>query len=194
SSAASDVYKRQAVGTAGDVNGDGYADVVIGTYNYNEVLQGQNFGAAWVYYGNDGGLDVLPRQRCADNAAPIATGGRSDRPDAFRLTLIGRTPFGRGRIKLEWEVKPLGVLFDGTGIGVSPNWMNPGVGGAAFNQVIESLRPNTPYHWRVRVRYHPGTTPFQQYNRWITVPWNGWNETDLRTATEHRIFLPLVQR
>ena len=72
-------------------------------------------GRAFVYYGNGGGVSLHPRQRRGDNAAPIAPGGKSDRTDGFRLALLGRTPFGRGQVKLEWEVKPLGVLFDGQG-------------------------------------------------------------------------------
>ncbi len=44
-----------AVGTAGDVNGDGFADVIIGvprdTYTYTEPV-----GAAYVYHGSAGGL------------------------------------------------------------------------------------------------------------------------------------------
>jgi hypothetical protein len=51
----------------------------------------------------------------------------------------------------------------------------------------------TPYHWRLRTLYNPATTPFMPASRWVTVPWNGWNEEDLRT-TGARIFLPLVLR
>lgn len=44
-----------AVGTAGDVNGDGFSDVIIGvprdTYTYTEPV-----GAAYVYHGSAGGL------------------------------------------------------------------------------------------------------------------------------------------
>ena len=32
----------------------------------------------------------------------------------------------------------------------------------------------------MRLHYHPATTPFQGYSRWLTVPWNGWAEQDLR--------------
>ncbi len=37
------------------------------------------------------------------------------------------------------------------------------------------------YHWRLRTLYNPATTPFMPASRWVTIPWNGWNETDLRT-------------
>ena len=55
------------------------------------------------------------------------------------------------------------------------------------------LTAGTIYHWRMRVRYSPVTNPFMPASRWLTMPWNGWNETDLRTAGTH-VFLPLVMR
>jgi hypothetical protein len=47
-----------SVGTAGDVNGDGYADVVVGADLYDN---GQNDeGRAFVYHGSPGGLSATP--------------------------------------------------------------------------------------------------------------------------------------
>jgi len=170
----------RAVGTAGDVNGDGYADVIVGAYQYRFTFQ--NEGAAFVYYGNGGpGLSLNPRQRRADDSAPIARLGES-REDAFRLALWGRSPFGRGRVKLEWEVKPLGTPFSGSGT-YQTAWLNSGTAGVAFNELASGMSADTAYHWRVRLCYHPGTTPFQQHSRWLTIPWNGWQEQDLRIAS-----------
>ena len=168
------------VGTAGDVNGDGYADLVVGAYNYDTIQWDD--GRAYVYYGNHGGLSLRPQQRRSDNSVPIATLGKSDQPDRFRLALLGRTPFGRGKVKLEWEVKPRGVLFDGTGKQRSAAWTDTGTAGVQLDELVDGLQQDTLYHWRVRLLYHPATTPFQQYSRWLTNPWNGWNEARLRTA------------
>jgi len=33
----------------------------------------------------------------------------------------------------------------------------------------------------MRLLYHPASTPFQQHSRWLSSPWNGPEETDLRT-------------
>jgi len=174
-----------SVGTAGDVNGDGYSDIIVGAPCYDNGQDSE--GRAYVYYGNDGdGLDLLPRQMRADDSAPIAHLGRSA-TNAFRLALLGRTPFGRGLVKLEWEVKPLGTLFDGSDLQQSAAWQDTGTAGVALDELVEDLSPSTAYHWRVRLRYHPAATPFQQYSRWITQPWDGWNEADLRIA------LPEVQ-
>ena len=43
-----------AVGTAGDVNGDGYADLVVGAPTYDGGLTDE--GRAYVYYGSASGL------------------------------------------------------------------------------------------------------------------------------------------
>ena len=43
-----------SVGTAGDVNGDGYADVIVGVPNYDEGQEDE--GRAYVYHGSTAGL------------------------------------------------------------------------------------------------------------------------------------------
>jgi hypothetical protein len=37
-------------------------------------------------------------------------------------------------------------------------------------------------HWRVRLLYHPATTPFMPASRWFTAPLNGQQEADLRAS------------
>jgi uncharacterized repeat protein (TIGR01451 family) len=169
-----------SVATAGDVNGDGYADLIVGAYAYDN---GQaNEGRAFLYYGNASrGLSLRPQQRRSDDSAPISPQGSSDSADSFRLSALGRTPFGRGLVKLEWEVKPLGSRLDGTGTQVSAGWLDTGTGGASLDELAGGLSSGTLYHWRLRLRYHPATMPFQRHSRWFTVPWNGWQEGDLRT-------------
>jgi hypothetical protein len=187
----------RAVGTAGDVNGDGYADVIVGAYHY--LFTSQNEGAVFVYYGNGGaGLSLNPRQRRTDDSAPIAHLGAA-RGYTFRLALWGRSPFGRGQVKLEWEVKPLGTPFSGTDTSQT-DWLDSGTAGVEFNELAFGLSDDTAYHWRARLHYHPATTPFQQHGRWVTMPWNGWNEQDLCVRTDPtpkggvKVFVPLVLR
>ncbi len=170
-----------AVATAGDVNGDGYADILVGAPQHDDGQTDE--GRAFVYYGNGGrGLSLRPQQRRSTNAGPIAHLGASDSPDSFRVALLGRTPFGRGRVKLEWEVKPFGSSLNGLGTQTAVHASDSGVSGAPLSQKVSDLIEATPYHWRVRLRYDPATTPFAQRSRWLTVPWNGAQEADLRTA------------
>ncbi len=172
------------VGTAGDVNGDGYADVLVGAHQYDAGHTDE--GRVYVYYGNDGAsVSLRPRQRRADNSAPIATLGRSD-GTSIRLTLKGQTPFGRAKVKLQWEMKPLGTLFDGNVSGETA-WQDTGTTGIQFNRLVSNLSANTAYHWRVRLRYRPASVPFQQYSRWLTVPWDGWQEQDFRSGNDEAI-------
>lgn len=170
-----------SISSAGDVNGDGYSDVIVGASQYSN---GQTYeGKAFVYHGNGGeGVSLIPQQRMAVVPAPLAYLGKSDSSDSFRLLIQGSTPYGRGKIKLEWEVKPFGILFDGTGLGQSATWTDTGTGGMGINELVTGLSSFTPYHWRMRLKYHPTTTPYQQYSRWLTIPINGWQEADLRTA------------
>jgi len=57
-----------AVSGAGDVNGDGYADLVVGAF---EVTTGD--GAAYVYFGGGSGLSITPTP--ITNPNPVAGGG-----------------------------------------------------------------------------------------------------------------------
>ncbi len=170
-----------SVASAGDVNGDGYSDIIVGAHDYDNGMGDE--GRAGVFYGNEGrGVTLRPRQRRADNAAPIAHLGVSDSPGSFRLGFLGRTPFGRGKVKLAWEAKPLGSLFNGAGVQTGTAWSDTRTTGVSLNELVSGLAGGTPYHWRVRLRYQPATVPFQPQGRWMTVPWKGWQETMLRTA------------
>lgn len=163
-----------AAGTAGDVNGDGYADVIAGAINFRSTLAGE--GAAFLCYGNGGrGVPVKPRQRTVSTNGPVSHLGLSDTYSSIHLAARKSSPFGGKRIALECEVKPLGIPFSGTGTVVT------GYDVTAASATIAHLFPDTPYHWRLRFRYHPAAFPYQRTSRWFTVPWNGWQETDFRT-------------
>lgn len=49
-----------AVASAGDVNGDGFADAIVGAYNNDDDIGSTNEGKAYVYYGSFTGLTVTP--------------------------------------------------------------------------------------------------------------------------------------
>ena len=180
-----------AVATAGDVNGDGYADVIVGSKDYNGGET--NEGRVYVYYGNASkGVSLRPRQTRYGSSTPIAPLGRSHGQTGFRIYSTFWSPFGRGRLKPQFEVRERGVLFDGTHLTAWSFWDNL-VPGTDRGTNLYYLKAGTAYHWRMRIRYDPVTTPFMPSSRWFTRPWNGWNETDFRTE-EARIFLPLLLR
>ncbi len=182
----------QSVSSAGDVNGDGYADVVVGAPEWQSDLEYVDEGRALVYYGNDGpGVSLRPRQTQIDGT-PLAHLGMTDESVSFRIyTLVG-TPFGRGGLQQIFEVKPLGGSFDGTNTFWWGYYENLTIGIDTY-AVTGALSAGVPYHWRVRLCYDPATTPWMPCSRWVTNPWNGWNEQDFRTYGS-QIFLPVILR
>jgi hypothetical protein len=174
-------YFGYSVPTAGDVNGDGYSDVIVGAYAYDNGQTDE--GRAFVYYGNEGGSRATsPRQQRTDGSTPIAPLGVSNSTSQFRIRANMLSSFGRTRLSMQHEVKPLGTLFNGTGLveGSLSDTGNDGV--VSFNRLVSGLTPSTLYHWRVRPRFETAKVPFQRFGPWTTIPNNGWNESDLRTA------------
>ena len=182
----------QSAGSAGDLNGDGYADVIVGAPDFNGAALDE--GKVFVYFGNGG-----PGAACALRQFSFSTrlawlGQASE--NRFRLGIFYRSPFGRGGAGYEIETKRLGRLFNSGDTHISggePLWHHeiPGVG--TVMSIGPALRAQTPHHWRMRIVYDPATTPWMPASRWMTVPWNGWNETDLRTGGGLAL-VPLVTR
>jgi len=75
-------FGRHASG-AGDINGDGYADVIIGAPGNNTA--GQGAGRAYVYSGKDGSLLFTLDGERAGDAFGSAVAGYKDKRNAFLL-------------------------------------------------------------------------------------------------------------
>jgi hypothetical protein len=179
-----------SVGSAGDVNGDGYADFVVGAPNFNKNFSDE--GQVFLYYGNGRpGLDMMLQQRRGSTLTPIPRLGWSNMMGQIRLDVRARTPYGRGEYRMEVGIRSFGVPFgDET---IHTGWLDSQAGDVPCRLTVDELAAGTNYHWRVRLRYDPASVPFQPYSRWMHMPWNGWEEKDLRTAG-YRLELPLVLR
>jgi hypothetical protein len=170
----------QSVATAGDVNGDGYSDVIVGALNDGNVDE----GSAVLYYGNGGDcLERIPRQARTNDSAPISILGVSDSETAFLVKALGRTSAGRGKIRLQIEVKPFGTPFNGAGLAIGDPLDTgapaPGIGSAvALSNLAGGLVHHTPYKWRLRTL---SDSPFFPRSPWFSPIGNGRTETDLRT-------------
>jgi hypothetical protein len=170
-----DAQLGSSVALAGDVNGDGFADTIVGA-------SGQ--ASAFVYFGNGGdGFNRIPRQARTNGTTPIGLLGKSDSETAFRLWERGHTPAGRGKVRLQYEVKPLGTPFNGTGLVSSAleNTGTPGGSGSAvsFNEPITGLSEGTFYHWRSRI---VSSEVFFPRSPWISLAGNSVTEMKLRTS------------
>ncbi len=170
-----------SVAAAGDVDGDGFSDVVVGAMAYDNGHSDE--GYVFLYHGNlDQGLDRIPRQSPSTGLGPIALYGRSNSESSFRVKALGRTAAGRGDVRLQIEAKPFGMSFDGGALVSGPaSDTGAPVGGSSavgLNQLTSGLVPATPYHWRSRIA---SNSPYFPWSPWLSIPGNAPSEADLRT-------------
>ena len=169
-----------SVASAGDVNGDGYTDMITGACWHNGKI-----GRAYLFYGNGGpGVPLRPQQLRNDLSAPISAGGNAYELK-FRIGLTLKSPSGKAWSKLQWQIAPWGSVFAPS---VNPiqsdgSWYYNPVRRTAPITLQEDL---VRYTWRARVKYHPAKSPFIPWSRWFTIPDNGLYQTDLisTSATE----------
>jgi hypothetical protein len=176
-------YSRYAlcVASAGDVNGDGFSDIIVAAPALTPLLS-----SASVYLGNAHAgayASRIPRQARTDGTTPIGLLGKSDSETQFRLLTRGRTPAGRDKVRLQWEIKPLGTPYSTTGIDVSTihDTGAPTATGSTtdFNELASGLNEGSSYHWRLRI---VSSNPFFPVSPWWSVQGDGITETKLRTS------------
>ncbi len=174
-------FYGRSVSTAGDINGDGYSDIIVGLPYYDDTYTDE--GAAFVYYGNKGtGINYKPQQLRADGTVPVIAPLYSMYDNRFMIRFLGWSFNGRDRVKLQWEVKPLGQTFDGTITGES-SWFDTDTTGVEISEIINGLTNESIYKWRVRLKYDMVRGGVQPYSRWFYIDDNGPEEGDIRVGT-----------
>jgi hypothetical protein len=121
-----------AVGTAGNVNGDDYDDVIVGAYGY-KVDQGQ-VGAVFVFLGSEDGLSTTPDwtlvgdQKDAHLGASVGTAGDVN-DDGYSDVIVGERWYSDGLVDNAGRV----LVFYGSdsGLGSDPDWTAEGDSAAA---------------------------------------------------------------
>ncbi|MFY0642989.1 MAG: FG-GAP repeat protein [Bacteroidia bacterium] len=92
-------YFGYDVSLAGDVDGDGYGDVIVGAYRYNNGLADE--GAAFVYYGGTTGITTAGREKLvkAQGAAFLGcsvSGGGDINSDGYSDVIVGAYNYDNG--------------------------------------------------------------------------------------------------
>ena len=151
-----------SAGSAGDVNGDGYGDVICGAHNYDNGQLDE--GQAYVYYGNEfGGLSVRPRQVKADGASligPACAASYSPSNTQARIRLWARASQGRTRAKLQVDTALPGTGFTGSNLQTGTIYQDIGVHGIDLELLLTGLDPMQAYRWRARLLYDPSNAPY----------------------------------
>jgi len=149
-----------SVASAGDVNGDGYDDIIIGAHQYDNGEIDE--GAVGVYdltpplapITTSGSYNITQRlfDGRSDGSTQIPTCGLSDRRDSFKLQVKINNAAANATLQLEWEVKANGDAFV---FGGQPDKGTPVqadiAGSAIITETISSLQADTAYRWRARV-------------------------------------------
>jgi hypothetical protein len=94
-------YFGYSVSTAGDVNGDGYADMIIGAREYDSGLTDE--GKAFVYHGSTTGLSLIPNWTTESNQAGAWLGAAASTAgdvngDGYADVIIGAPLYDNGQI------------------------------------------------------------------------------------------------
>jgi hypothetical protein len=152
----------RTVAGAGDVNGDGYADLIVGTNDYDDGVS--SGGVASVFLGNSLGSPVRARQGTTLGALVQPWGKALATPEpAFTAELRASHPDGTGRVKAEFEACPSGVAFGDASCtsAVTPDWIavNGATPDVVLSHTLSGLANESLYRWRARVLHAPATGP-----------------------------------
>jgi hypothetical protein len=181
-----------SVAGAGDVNGDGFADVIAGARRFTNGQSEE--GAAFVYFGTSRGRPVLARQFEGSGTDAVSPQGLSQQSDGFVARINATSPRGRERARMQLEACPAAVPFGSilcTAFTAS-TWTEipANSAGTALSLAASGLTTGSLYHWRARVQYAPITItqpgivdpPKPIFSPWRRLQANG-DVADIRMGT-----------
>jgi len=163
-----------SVSSAGDVNGDGYSDVITGAATFSN---GQiNEGSAFVYYGGNGISEALRstvNQYKYGTSDIVSSDGITGSNGKVRISHFAKSPFGKATVRLVSDIQQNGIPFTGGSKitnSVSYNsvssFKNLGLTGSDFTYDITGLNSEKQYKWRTRLQYTMTAYPFQKFGPW----------------------------
>jgi hypothetical protein len=166
-----------SVAAAGDINGDGYADAVIGVPGYNtNPAQYARTGSVAVLLGGAEALSqivirprtLLGRQTQPGSPVPVQPLGRSSSTTSFGLSALGRSAAGRSRVRLEWRSVPLNSSLATAPVTYASPFFDSGsvaAGPPTLASIVSGLQQGWPYIWQLRVASSSALHP---YSRWVS--------------------------
>jgi hypothetical protein len=115
-------YFGTSVAGAGDVNGDGYDDVIVGAWGYSNGQTSE--GRAFVYHGSAAGLITTPNWTAESNQASalfgISVAGAGDvNRDGYDDAIVGALQYDNGQ---STEGRAYAYYGSATGLSSTPNW------------------------------------------------------------------------
>lgn len=142
----------RTVSEAGDVNGDGFADILIGAMEYDN---GQaNEGMAFIYLGNNNGRQHRFSALRKDGTRLVVPGSFSHSNQGFQVRMDLHSPLGKERMRMETLVCPAVMpppgIFNLCDYFISP-WQD---GGLNYSYAIDGLSPGL-YTVQSRIGYTP---------------------------------------
>jgi len=147
-----DSWFGSSVTGAGDVNGDGFADILIGARKYDHGETDE--GAAFLYLGNSNGRPVRTTFLRKDGLHPIDSRGLSYDDSGFGLRMDLHSPRGKEKVRIEAlvcpEIQPPPGIFNACDTFISP-WQDAT---AAYSFTMAGLQPGL-YSVRARQAYAP---------------------------------------
>jgi len=138
-----------SVSGAGDINGDGYADIIVGAYQYDNGET--NEGAAFVYFGSSSGLNPTPTMLEGNQAGAlfgVSVSGAGDiNGDGYADIIVGAYQYDNGQTD-----EGAAFVYFGSSTGLNPTpTMLEGNQASAFS-AIPYPEPGTSMGWVCR--YH----------------------------------------
>lgn len=165
-----------SVAANGDLNGDGFADIVFG-------MPGSLSGAGMVSFAAGGGVvngrERIERMRTTDDAAPIALQGAAP---AANLRLLARSAAGRQPVSVQTQAGSVTTPFAALPVLAAP-WTLPGAPDPAAGSTLDvtqtvTASAGTSVRWRMRVK---SRFPWTPYTPWLTPSGNAATLADFLT-------------